>query len=278
MNPMPRETLEYESPSGKRLVIGAGSSYRYGDTDLFDASWSYDVDSGDVTRLRREPRESTLTLYVDAPDEASGLEARERLEDVLDEGVPYGRPGTLRCGEWYTRCLCVARRKDNWWFDGRLLEVELSLLRPSPAWTRDDDYASSPDRAVESGWLDFPFDFPFDFSPNRAARSISVDSAAPSDWRIVVYGPASRPSVRIGDNEHRVDVDVPAGSLLIADSRDWSLILKGPDGVESDAFSRRIRGREGSGEFMWESIKPGTSAVTWDESFSWDLTVFVERG
>lgn len=278
MNPVPRESLKYESPSGQTLVLGADSVYRYGDTDLFDTSWSYDIDSGGAARLRREARESTLTVYVDAPSEAAGIAARERLETILDEGVPYGRPGTLRCGEWYTRCLCVARRKDNWWFDGRFLEAELSLLRPSPSWTRDDIYEFRPDRSTKSGWLDFPFDFPFDYSPNRAARAIAVDSAAPSDWRIVVYGPAKRPSVTIGGNVHRVDVDVPDGSLLIADSRDWSLILRDVDGVDADAFSSRIRGSEGSGEYMWEPIRPGASSIAWNESFVWDLTVFVERG
>lgn len=280
MNPDMRDmTLFYESPGGSTLEFGPRSAYRWGDTDIWDSAWDYDVDNGAVAGIRREPRENRLTVYVDAPDEDAGMEARDRLEAVLDEGVAMGCPGLLRCGEWRTRCLCVARRKDNWWFDGRYLEAELSLLRPEPVWIREQAHAFVPS-ATEAGrgMLDFPFDFPFGFAPNPSTRTLRLDAPGPCKWRLVVYGPATDPSVTIGGNRHQVLATVPPGGLMIADSRDWSIVVRDADGAEVDVFDRRVRGAEGSGEYMWEPVRPGASSVAWDESFGFDLVVYAERG
>lgn len=261
------------------LEMGPHSVYRYGDTDVFDSAWDYDVDNGAVARLRREPRESTLVVYVDAPDEEAGAAARDRLESVLEEGVALGRAGLLRCGEWYTRCLCVARRKDNWWFDGRYLEAELSLLRPEPVWIREQAFSFVPSsRAEGRGWLDFPFDFPFDFAPNPGPSQLRLDAPGPCAWRWTVYGPATDPYAVIGGNRYQVFATVPPGGLLVADSREMSIVVRDVDGAEVDAFDWRIRGAEGSGENMWAPLQPGASSVAWDESFGFDIAAYAERG
>lgn len=280
MNPDMRDmTLVYESPAGSTLEFGPRSEYRWGDTDLWDSAWDYDVSNGAVAGIRREPRESRLTVYVDAPDEIAGAAARDRLEEVLDEGVAAGRPGLVRCGEWYTRCLCVARRKDSWWFDGRYLEAELTLLRPEPVWIREETFSFTPAAHADGrGQLDLPFDFPFDFSANPSTRVLRLDSPAPCAWRLTVYGPAEDPYVAIGANRYQVFAAVPPGGLLIADSREMSIVVRDVDGAEVDAFDARIRGGEGSGEDMWAPVEPGASNVAWDESFGWDVTVYRERG
>lgn len=93
----------------------------------------------------------------------------------------------------------------------------------------------------------------------------------------MVYGPATDPYVVVAGNRYAVEAEVPDGGILVADSRDWSITVRDVDGNEADAFAGRIRGKEGSGEYMWERVRPGISSVSWSNAFGWDLTVYAER-
>ena len=52
----------------------------------------------------------------------------------------------------------------------------------------------------------------------------------------------------VARHHYAVEAEVPDGGILVADSRDWSITVRGVDGNKTDAFARRIRGKEGSGE------------------------------
>ncbi len=271
--------LVYESPDGETIEVGPESVYRFGDCDLLDAAWSYELVNGTAASVRRDPRSSSLTLYVDAPTEAAGVAARNRLEDVLDAGVADGRLGRLRAGDWYTRCLCVAQDKDAWWFDGRYFEAALTLLRPDPVWTREQAQDYAVDRSAEASGLGkgYPFDYPYDYAAGRTVKGYTLDAREPAACRITVYGPAKSPYVWIGPNRYKVDVDVPDGGLLVVDGRDKTVELYDVDGNRTDAYAARQRGARGSGSYVFERIAPGYNAVSWDNSFGFEIRAYVER-
>ena len=229
-------TLAYESPDGELLEFGPTSVYRFGDLDVLDSAWECELVNGRVSGARRAPTTSALTVYVDAPTEAAGVEARNRLEDVLDAGAAEGRLGRLRAGEWYTRCLCTAQGKDAWWFDGRYFEARLQLLRPDPVWTREQAQDFAIDRSGQAPALgkDYPCDYPYDYTARRTVKGYVLDARSPAACRITVYGPAKSPYVWIGANRYGVDADVPAGGLLVVDGREKSVVLYDIDGNATD--------------------------------------------
>lgn len=271
--------LSYENAAGDTIDIGPRSIYRFGDCDLFDARWDYELVNDTVSSVKRSQRESTLTLYVDAPTEAAGVAARNRLEEVLDSGVGNGALGCLRSGGWYTRCLCVAQNKDAWWFDGRYFEVECSLLRPDPVWTLEQARDYTIDRGAQTETLgkDHPFDYPHDYTAQRIVKEFTLAGRDASACRITIYGPAKSPYVRIGGNRYKVDVDVPQGGLLIIDGRDKAVELFDIDGNKTDAYGARQRGARGSGDYIFERISPGYNNVTWDNSFGFEIRAYIER-
>ena len=51
------------------------------------------------------------------------------------------------------------------------------------------------------------------------------------------------------------------------------------DGTTMDAFSKAHRGSGvGSGEYIFEHVPVGTSEISWDNSFGFDLTLYEEEG
>ena len=191
-------TLAYESPDGELLEFGPTSVYRFGDLDVLDSAWECELVNGRVSGARRAPTTSALTVYVDAPTEAAGVEARNRLEDVLDAGAAEGRLGRLRAGEWYTRCLCTAQGKDAWWFDGRYFEARLQLLRPDPVWTREQAQDFAIDRSGQAPALgkDYPCDYPYDYTARRTVKGLSlihILSTGGASWRSSTACPVTPP-------------------------------------------------------------------------------------
>ena len=272
--------IYYANHLGERLELGPGSVYHYGKHTLYDDELSYEVENGSVGQLSREPSEKELPVMVQCDNGEEGLAAREHLRAVLAADTSTGIAGSVEVGGWTLSVLPVAVGHDRWWHDDGYCEILVRLLAERPVWTRAQTFAFVPDRSpsVTGTQLDMPYDLPCDYTPNPPLRRIAVEADGPCDWRLVVYGPATDPYVVVAGNRYAVEAEVPAGGILVADSRDWSIVVRDADGVETDAFSGRVRGNEGSGEYMWERIGAGVSSVSWSNAFGFDLTVYAERG
>lgn len=272
--------ITYTNHKGERVALGPESAYHYGKHTLYDDELAYEVENGSVGPVVRDPAEKELPVMIQRDDGAEGLAARERLRAVLAADSSTGVPGSVGIGGWTLSALPIAVGHDHWWHGDGYCEILVRLLAERPVWTRAQTFEFVPDRSpsVTGTQLDMPYDLPCDYTPNPPLRRIDVAADGPCDWRLVVYGPASDPYVVVAGNRYSVKAEVPAGGILVADSRDWSIVVRDADGNEADAFAGRIRGKEGSGEYMWERIAPGTSPVSWSNAFGFDLTVYAERG
>lgn len=272
-------TITYTNHNGEILEFGPGSIYHYGPHALRDWSLDASVENGRVASVARSPKNISLpvALYCKKED---GIAARNRLAEVVEADAAAGVPGTIRIGAFSLDAFIVGSSKDNWWFDDGIIETTLDIIPATGAWTREAtvsfviDQTGSP-LGLEA--LDFPYDFPYDYAPNRAAKRFNNPSAAPSPFRLVVFGPTASPFVWIGDNLHQVDVNVPSGHLLTIDSRDKSILLVDAGGKTESAFSKRLRGAKGSGTYIFEPIPVGESIISWNNTFGFDLTIFDER-
>lgn len=271
--------IVYTNHRGESLKLGPESEYHYGKHTLFDAALSYEVDNGSVGQLSRPPAERELPVMIEGENGPAGIEARERLRSVLAADASTGETGRVSISGWKMDVVPVSVGMDRWWLDDRYCEIVVTLLAETPVWRLEQAFSFVPDRspAVVGTQLDYPYDYAIDYMPNPPSRPVDVSADGPCDWRLVVYGPATDPYVIVAGNRYQVTADVPSGGVLIADSRDWSIVVRDVDGVETSAFSGRIRGDAGSGEHMWERIPPGVSPVSWSNAFGWDLTVFAER-
>lgn len=273
--------IRYTNRRGESMEFGGGSdSLHYLEHGLRDWAWSYSTGaaSGKVTSFSAGgPKEISFPVGIAAESEADGIGARNRLMLLGEPDIEAKEPGTIEVpGGWSMRCWIIGGEPTNYWMDDRYAEFELTLLAESPVWTRESETRFEPAPA-ESGGIDFPFEFPFEFQPESGAKSVSNDGMSACKWLWRVYGPATSPYMRVGDNLHKVNVEVPSGARLEVDSREHSVRLIMADGTVEDAYSKRERGRIHGGSYLFERIPEGDSSVTWDGTFSFDVVLYESR-
>ena len=128
-------------------------------------------------------------------------------------------------------------------------------------------------------YLDYPHNYPHDYQKTSSTADVTPSVLTPSDVYLAVFGPAVNPYVIVGGNRYQVNVTVPAGGYLIVDGRDKTIQLTLADGTVQNVFSSGVRGGgAGGGSYIFERVPAGTSEVTYDGSFGFDLGWYEEEG
>lgn len=234
--------------------------------------WEYALGYRDLVSATRPAREVDVTFQAD-------YDTADALRRVADADVNARTPGTfLAQNEWKQRGYVLASSPNDIHYGRLSTELKIALL--DGAWWRlvSQSFMVG-DGGEESTYLDYPHDYPYDYMKPSAADSITPSVLTPSDVRIVVYGSAVNPYIIVGGNRYQVNVTVPAGGYLIVDGREKSIMLTLADGTVQNVFSSGVRGSgSGGGEYIFEQIPAGTSEVTYDGSFGFDLGWYEEEG
>lgn len=273
---MREEEFAYTNNFGETVRIGGDSPCWIEGGAVRGFSKPYVLSNGSVPRFYDEAQERSVRLVYDF--EEGGKEGLDRLMDVFARDVGALSPGRLESGGWMVRCYLVGMSDDyEESFLDKYVTLDLTLLVIDPLWTKEHKYSFRPTTSGGDG-LNYPRNHPYNYSAPSSVGSIDVPSALPSPVSITVYGPADNPVVSIGGNRYEVAASVPSGGILAIDAIDRTITVMTEFGSEVNVFSlRRGVQRSGSGEFIFEPVRPGASVVTWDGSFGFDLTVFERR-
>lgn len=264
--------LAYESASGGEVISLDGPSL-FADTalPLRGTQTSYKLSGRGAHALSRRARE--VTLDVKSVDSFT----LAKLVRAMDGDALSGTPGRLVVdGEWSTMALAVgieSKRITPW-----LSEIGVKLVLSDGAWRREARSEYMPATGSEGRDLDLPHDLPCDLLPPQPAVRVIVGGTAPAHFRLTVFGHAANPAVVIGGNRYQVDATVPSGGYMVVDSLAGTVEITDADGGVSNAFGAARRGTgSGGGEYIFERLRPGENAVSWDNSFGFALTVYEEE-
>lgn len=276
-----RTDIAYVNGLGERVEFGGEQeSLHYFEHGLRDWEWSYTIGAGgspSFSRRPSKPREVSFPIGVSAGDGEDGIALRNRVEAMGEYDVLRREPGRLYVGDWYVRAYVIGCEPTDYWMDDRFCELDLTMLVEDPGWVREHEQRYVPEASGgAAGGTDFPFDFPFEFMRDRQSRSVYVDGAE-RDFLWRAYGPADSPSITVGGNVYKVNVELPAGSRLEVDSRARTCLVIDQVGQQSQAYGMREPGGKGSGSYIFETIKPGDNSLSWDNSFSFDLVTYEVR-
>lgn len=247
--------------------------------DLRSYEWHYSVEAASLDAASRLARESAVSCWMRRG-------ASETALSSFEADIEAGTPGTLVSGEWSQRAYVPKASLSRINPDGSV-SADLTFVLLDGVWRRETLFhlpkGSGSD--VENETLDYPHDYSYDFgTPSASGTYIDVPGLAPCDLRIRIYGYAVSPYVRIGGNVYQVSVVVHDGAILTIDSTRKSsmmgdsVTLRGKYGDVQDVFSKRLRGAEGSGTYIFERLGHGTQQVTWPQSFDVDIVAIERRG
>lgn len=265
--------LEYlPGIAGQSVQLDGPSAFVGIAEEMRSREWDYDLGYRDLVTATRPARTVDVTFHAD-------YETADELRRVADADVMARTPGTFVAqNEWKQRGYILASDVDDIHYGRLSTGLKIALL--DGAWWRlvVRSFMMSGGSGGDT-YLDYPHDYPYDYQETSYTGGITPSVLTPSDVYLVVYGPAVNPYVIVGGNRYQVNVTVPAGGYLVVDGRKKTILLTLADGTVQNVFSSGVRGSgAGGGSYIFERIPAGTSEVTYDGSFGFDLGWYEEEG
>lgn len=259
--------------AGSRLgtvSLNAGGSYVGTPSSLHTYEASYTLGGHSISSVAMVARKTSIdAAFFDGS-------AADELRRYAASDVAAEQPGTITLGDWSQRAYIVSMELSKARAAGAVYKLGIVLL--DGVWHRASNYHFAPSASSSDASLDLPYDAGYDLLVPPALASVTASMWASSPCRLTVYGAATSPFVIVGANRYQVDVTVPAGSRLELDGLSKTCMLISAQGDVQDVFAKAKRGRgAGCGTYAFERIPAGLQSVSWDNSFSFDLTVYEEE-
>lgn len=261
------------------------------DDSLMGWEWTMDDTTGQGTR---KARKVSLQAAFTSPSVARDFLA------LADRDARDGVEGTLTVGEgdgaWELACGVMSGECVG--FSGRAVAYKLTLHATRPVWRRYRTHSLLPSTGTGDGvtttGLDLPSDLGLDLAGTihaTGSRTFSIDSECSVCLRF--YGPCSNPYAIISSDDgmghvttNTYGVNAAAsyeGDRIVIDplgrgSIGTSVYLVSSSGSTTNLYDARVRGAEGSGSYVFETMPAGTLTVSWPQSFGIDVITIEERG
>lgn len=268
---------KYTNNRGQSIEFGGdNASLHQLENSIRNAKWSYDTSGNDVTDFYHEPTELELVIAIGAETEEEGLKLRDQIAEIAEADVLDKQPGKLEINGWHLNCYIVGRDYDEWYWDGRVCEITLTVLALEQLWYRELVYHFDTTQSESSGYsfLDFPHDFPHDYSSGKSKiKQVQNVSLSDANVTIRMYGAASNPYVNIAGNTYGVYATPKDGEYIEIDTKNQTVELVKQFGERENMFAKRYAGGEGSGQYIFEKVPSGYLTASSDNTFKYDIVV-----
>lgn len=259
--------------------------YLFQSGDLVNYSWKYDTSNNRITNVRREAGERPFKVGL-IPDwslpyeekRAALKEAAEHLFNVIEYDVINKTDGRIETDTGsYFPCRILVSDKSGWEKPMSYMFHDLTAVSGKNAWLTEQDFSFystvSENENSMTEFLDYKFDYNYEYTPQQTGRgSLNISHIATSDFKLTIYGPCSNPRVLIAGHPYEVFTSLSNGEYLIIDSLHNTVVKYLLNGTQESVYD--LRGKVNT---AFKKIPPGHSQVSWDGTFGFDLTVYLER-
>lgn len=259
--------------------------YLFQSGDLVNYSWKYDSSNNRITNIRREVGERAFKVGL-IPDwslpyaekRAALKEAAEHLFNVIEYDVINNTDGRIETDTGsYFPCRILVSDKSDWEKPTAYMFHDLTAVSGKNAWISEQDFsfypAVSESEHSAAEFLDYQFDYEYNYTKQKSGiSSINISHIATSDFKLTIFGPCNNPKILIAGHPYEVFTSLSDGEYLIIDSINNTIIKYLTNGTQESVYDLRRKAKT-----VFEQIPPGYNTVSWDGSFGFDLTVYIER-
>lgn len=263
----------FENHIGKRFV-GLENNVYLNYNDLRDYSWSYDTINNRISRFYKgiKSRKIPLIVYCNSDEEA--IEVKNRIHELAEADVEAMKEGKIYIGDYYTKGYITASSKGDYLISKRLCRLDLTLTSENPDWYKETQHAFliGSEGSTGRGNYDYPYDYKYDYAVKQDGRQIVCDSIIENAFKLLIFGEAENPTIKIGSHTYKINGTVKDGETLLIDSLAKTITLTSSTGTNVNWFDKRNRD-----SYIFEPIPAGQNAVSWNGLFSFYLTVIEKR-
>lgn len=240
--------------------------------DLHSYKWSVNAKGNKIKSMEYGVQTRSLPVIIVCENEADGIAARNRLFEVCEKDVLALEQGQIILGGYAFKCFVTKSEKKDYLISDRYIVDNLTLTSDRPVWTKETQYSFAP-VASESAFLDFNgLDFPYDYFNPYLSLNLPNPHFAEANFRLIIYGACSNPSISIGGHTYQVNCTVEANQYLTIDSVTKKIFITKNDGSTVNVFNSRNREH-----YIFQKIPVGSNVVAWNNQFHFDVILLEER-
>ena len=242
--------------------------------DLHDYEWTVTKKGNKIASLDRSVSKRKLPVIIVCGSEEKGIEARNKLLEVVEKDVLAMQYGRIIIGDYYFRCFVTKSQKKKYLTSKRLMEVTLTLTTDFPYWVKETtkSFRRVNEDSTVTGTLDYNYDYPHDYFPGMVSNVLQNTDFVGTNFRMIFYGACSNPTVYVQGHKYQVNCDVGVGEYLTIDSLAKTITLTSISGEVTNVFNARSRD-----SYVFQKIQPGNNIVAWEGDYGIDITLLEER-
>lgn len=265
-----------------KYIASSGNMYDLTTRDILHRKanyfdWTWKVEGAKkqygsrVSRVSREAAQYEPELIF-GRNQKNLRQTIQALHNDFENDMRRLQPGRIVWGDWYIDCFINASKVDNLSF-WKWISNKIQILAPYPFWIKEEKVVLTNASETTGGYLDYPYDYNYDYTaPVIGKKVVPSDSPFASEFRMIIYGLAVNPRIVINGYAYILYTTIPAGSYVIIDSKQRTIMMYGSYGQKTNVFDFRNKS-----DSIFEKIPAGNLDIVWDATFGVDLTIFREK-
>lgn len=243
---------------------------------ILDYSWNYESsDIGNnrakITRFYKEVTEIPVQIAIYAEDNEEYIELLNKFFVIVEKDIVTNTAGKLFCDDSYLTCYIRASSKAQWKNGIRFCTNDITIVTEYPFWVTETVKMFR--ASGISGTKMYEYSYPYTYGGIGKQNITLINSHyANTDFKIILYGSAANPSISIGGHVYQVNTTIAKGELLEIDSIKGTIYKVTQKGQRINQFNERRKDSD-----IFEKIPPGTSYISWNGDFDFDITLYEER-
>ena len=225
-----------------------------------------------VSSFSRDAAQYEAELIFDARDPAEARRMIKALHNDFENDMRRMTPGRLVWGDYYIDCYINGSEVENISFWKWLVNT-IQVYAPYPFWIKEEHVVLSTAEEVSGTYLDYTYDYSYDYAaPAVGEKIVYSESPFTSEFKMVIYGEAVNPRIVVNGYPYVLYTTIPAGSYVIIDSKQRTIMMYGSGVQKTNAFDFRNKT-----DSIFEKLPAGNLSIVWDATFGADLTIYREQ-
>ncbi len=260
--------LKYINNKGK-IIEFDGKKYFIDSLSFRDYKWDYDTEYNKIKNFNKNaPTTKKLNISIMLAENEQSIKNFNSIFEIFEDDILSKIPGKLYIGDYYYKGYVIESQKQDL-LSQNILKLNLTLASDTNCWTKESTFEFDIDTNLSGhGYV---YGYPYRYASN-GIKSFFNDTFSECNFRLKIFGSATNPLIYIGDNIYKVNYTVNSREYLEIDSIRKTVDLVQVDGTHVSVLNYRDRDH-----YIFQKIAPGMNYISWNDGFSFEITVFDER-
>ena len=166
-------------------------------------------------------------------------------------------------------------------------EIQGEFYAPFPFWIEEQTVMIRPSGQSVEGYpenvkgypasrgLVYGYEYAYPYAATAVA--IDVDTAIPSDYRAIVYGPTNFVQFYVSGHKYQVNYALRSGQYMVIDSRDTTPMNRRCIVVNENGSIINVFDYRDPSSLLFQKVPNGSVVLNYSRTYGIDFTVFQER-